>query len=66
MPRPPDPDRFESARLRIRKGTLARTRGLESDAEFGPLEPEEILAAEDTCEPAGEAPIRDRDRPDSA
>ncbi len=66
MTRPPDPDRFESPRLRIRKGTLACTRGLQADPEHVPLEPDEILAAEDVFDPADDTPDSRRTGPDRA
>lgn len=58
MPRPPDRGGFESARMKIRRGTLAQTRRVRP-GDTGPAEPDEIFefdAAKDLEQDQGEEP----------
>lgn len=61
MPRPGEKPDFESARLRIRRGTLAQTGRRRAEDAAGPLEPDELFAMDELC-PQG----KPEDRPDPA
>lgn len=43
MPRPPQNEPFESARMKIRRGTLAQTNRVRAHEDEGPAEPDEIF-----------------------
>lgn len=65
MPRPPQNEPFESARMKIRRGTLAQTnrvRAHESDAPFEPDEIFDVDPARDHEQPA-QSPVPERDDP---
>lgn len=63
MPRPPQKKPFESARMKIRRGTLAQTKRVRAHEDEGPAEPDEIFDVDPFTdhESPAEAPRRELD-----